>query len=328
MVDGLELAGYLIGMRLLLCAMLTLLVGSSCSKKEKAFAEVPDTAVLKVVTTSTMVTDLVKTIGGERVYVHGIMGPGVDPHSYQVISSDSAALLQTDLVFYSGLHLEGKMQDTLEKRAKKKKDTFAVTDGIPEQKLLKPQDDFVGYHDPHVWGDPSIWVHCIDVVVKALSEADPEGATGYEERGAAYRAELQALDDWVKKRIAELPESQRVVVTSHDAFFYFGKAFGLEVRGLQGVSTNSESGLKDRAELVDFIKSRKLNMIFPESSVNAKGIKAVASEAGVKVSQHELFSDAMGEPGDVVELHGEQYDKGRYTGMIKHNVNTIVDGLK
>lgn len=290
--------------------------------------EMPEGAVLRVVTTSTMVTDMVKTIGGERVYVYGVMGPGVDPHSYQVVSSDSVALKKAQLVFYSGLHLEGKMQDALEQRAKKKGDTFAVTDGIPKEKLLQPQEDFVGYHDPHVWGDPSIWVHCIDVVVNALSEADPEGAEGYAERAAQYRNELLALNQWVKGRIAELPESQRVVVTSHDAFFYFGKAFGLEVRGLQGVSTNSESGLKDRAELVDFIKQRGLRMIFPESSVNAKGITAVASEAGVQVSHHELFSDAMGEPGDMVELHGERYDRGLYTGMIKHNVNTVVDGLK
>lgn len=290
--------------------------------------EMPDGAVLRVVTTSTMVTDMVKTIGGERVYVHGIMGPGVDPHSYQVVSSDSVALRKADLVFYSGLHLEGKMQDALDKRAEKQRDAFAVTDGIPEGLLLKPQEQFSGYHDPHVWGDPSIWVHCIDVVEKELAAADPDGAEGYALRANAYREELKALQTWVLTRIAEVPESQRVLVTSHDAFFYFGKAFGFEVRGLQGVSTNSESGLKDRAELVEFIKSCELKMIFPESSVNAKGIKAVASEAGVGVSEHELFSDAMGDPGDTVELHGETYDKGRYTGMIKHNVNTVVDGLK
>lgn len=288
----------------------------------------PDGAVLRVVTTSTMVTDMVKTIGGDRLHVYGVMGAGVDPHSYQVVAADSAALLKADLVFYSGLHLEGKMQDSLEDRAKKKGDVYAVTDGIPQEKLLQPQNQFSGYHDPHVWGDPSVWVHGIDVVVAALSKADPEGAESYAERGASYRNELIDLHRWIKKRMAEVPENQRVLVTSHDAFYYFGNGFGFEVRGLQGVSTNSESGLKDRAELVAFIKQRGLKMIFPESSVNAKGIKAVASEAGVAVSLRELFSDAMGEPGDTTTLHGETYDKGRYTGMIKHNINTIVDGLK
>lgn len=288
----------------------------------------PDGALLRVVTTSTMVTDMVRAVGGDRISVHGLMGPKVDPHSYQVTSSASAALLKADLVFYSGLHLEGKMQDTLEKRAAEKKDTFALTDGIPEDKLLRPQEDFVGYHDPHVWGNPELWAHCLDVVVDALSAADPEGAAEYEIKAEFYYEELVKLNEWAKKRVAEVPEPQRVLVTSHDAFFYFGKAYGFEVRGLQGVSTNSEAGLKDRAELVQFIKDRKLKMIFPETSVNAKGIRAVAEEAGVAVSEHKLFSDAMGEPGDTVTLHGETYDKGTYIGMIKHNVNTIVDGLK
>ncbi len=205
---------------------------------------------------------------------------------------------------------------------------YAITDSIDKSKLLKPQEEFEGYYDPHIWGNPETWADCLEVVVKGLSEADPDGADEYELRAEMYYDELMALHEWVKKRVAEVPEKQRVLVTSHDAFFYFGKGYGFEVRGLQGVSTNSESGLRDRAELVQFIKDRGLKMIFPESSVNAKGIRAVASEAGVVVSDHELFSDAMGEPGDEVELHGETYDKGTYVGMIKHNVNTIVDGLK
>jgi len=288
----------------------------------------PDETLLQVVTTTTMITDMVTIIGGERVSVQGMMGPKVDPHSYQVTFKDTAALKKADLIFYSGHHLEGKMQDVLEKRAKNKGGVFAVTDAIDNEKLLKPQGQFEGYYDPHLWGNPELWANCVEIVVGALTKADPEGADGYERRAEIYYDELIALHEWAKKRTAEVPKSQRVLVTSHDAFFYFGKAFDFEVRGLQGVSTNSESGLKDRAELVQFIKDRKLRMIFPESSVNAKGIKAVAEEAGVSVSEHELFSDAMGNPGDKVTLHGETYDKGTYIGMIKHNVNTIVDGLK
>lgn len=287
-----------------------------------------ESAALKVVTTSTMVTDMVKNVGGERISVIGLMGPKVDPHSFQVTATASAALKKADIVIYSGLHLEGKMQETLEKRAEEKKDSFAVTDGIPEAMLLKPEEDFEGYHDPHVWGNPEVWTHCLAVVVKALSDADPEGAEGYAERAEQYKEELLKLHTWAKARMAEVPAEQRVLVTSHDAFFYLGQAYGFEVRGLQGVSTNSEAGLKDRAELVHFIKQRQLKMIFPESSVNAKGIKAVADEAGVKVSVHELFSDAMGVPGDVVEVNGENYDRGTYIGMMKHNINSIVEGLK
>jgi len=285
-------------------------------------------AALQVVATSTMVADMVRAIGGDRVAVYGLMGPKVDPHSFQVTASASAELLKADLVFYSGLHLEGKIQEALEKRAAEKKDAFAVTDGVPKEKLLKPQDEFDGYFDPHVWGNPQIWIYGIDVMVEALSKADPEGTEGYKKRAAAYKQELLDLHAWAKKRMAQVPEGQRVLVTSHDAFFYLGNAYGFEVRGLQGVSTNSEAGLRDRADLVAFIKERQLKTIFPESSVNSKGIKAVAEEAGVVVSKHELFSDAMGELGDVVELHGETYDKGTYIGMMKHNVNTIVDGLK
>lgn len=288
----------------------------------------PDGALVSVVTTTTMVTDMVRYIGGERVHVYGLMGAGVDPHSYQVLFKDTAALKKADLVFYSGHHLEGKMQDVLEKRNESKGGVFAVTDAIDDSKLLKPQEAFENYYDPHIWGNPEIWAECVDVVVKALSEADPEGAEEYEFRADEYYEQLQELHAWVKKRVEEVPAGQRVLVTSHDAFFYFGKAYGFEVRGLQGISTNSESGLKDRADLVQFIKDRKLKMIFPETSVNKKGIEAVAEEAGVKVSEHELFSDAMGEPGDKVTLHGETYDKGTYIGMIKHNVNTIVDGLR
>lgn len=283
---------------------------------------------LRVVTTTTMVTDMVRVIGGDRISVQGLMGPGVDPHSYQITFNDTVALRQADIIFYSGHHLEGKMQDVLEKRAKKHGGVFAVTDGVAGNLLLKPQEEFKGYYDPHIWGNPKLWSKCVGVVVNALCEADPEGVADYQARAEAYTAQLVELHEWAEQRMAEIPAQQRVLVTSHDAFLYLGEAFGIEVKGLQGVSTSSEAGLKDRAELVAFIKRTQIKSIFPESSVNAKGIRAVADEAGVKVSEHELFSDAMGEPGDKVTLHGETYDRGTYIGMIKHNVNTIVDGLK
>ena len=157
---------------------------------------------------------------------------------------------------------------------------------------------------------------------------DPEGAEGFAERGAAYAAELEALDAWARERVAGVPAEKRVLVTSHDAFFYFGRAYGFEVRGLQGVSTTAEAGLKDRADLVAFIRERGIRTLFAETSVNEKGIRAVANEAGAALSAEPLFSDATGRPGDVAEVRGESYDRGTYVGMIKHNVNAIVDGLR
>jgi manganese/zinc/iron transport system substrate-binding protein len=204
----------------------------------------------------------------------------------------------------------------------------AVADGIPADRLLAPQEGFEGTKDPHVWGDPELWLHTIDPVVEALSKADPAGAEEYRKRGAAYHQELGKLVAWAKGRIGEIPADKRVLVTSHDAFFYFGRAFGFEVKGLQGVSTVTEAGIKDRAELVAFIKGRGIRTLFAESSVNSKGIAAVAEEAGAKISDKTLFSDAMGTPGDLESAGGETYDMGTYVGMVKHNINSIVEGLK
>jgi manganese/zinc/iron transport system substrate-binding protein len=173
-----------------------------------------------------------------------------------------------------------------------------------------------------------LWAEAIPLVVNGLAAIDPAGKEYYEERGKVYSDKLGELKAWASARVAEVPDEKRLLVTSHDAFFYFGEAFGFEVRGLQGVSTVSEAGLRDRKELVEFIKARGIRTIFPESSVNPKAIEAVAKEAGVAISDEELFSDAMGEVGDVVTVHGETYDKGTYIGMVKHNVNSIVDGLK
>lgn len=279
-------------------------------------------------TTVTMVTDLVKRIGGDRVKVTGLMGAGVDPHNYVPKLGDSASLEKADVVFYGGLHLEGKMQETLEAMAKRGRVVVPVTKGIPVESLLSPQEGFEGTKDPHVWGDSALWVKTIEPVVETLSKADPEGAAGYRERADLYRKELEGLNEWSKKRISEIPADKRVLVTSHDAFFYFGKGFGFDVRGLQGVSTVAEAGIKDREQLVSFIRSRGIRTLFSESSVNAKGISAVAAEAGAQISKYQLFSDAMGTPGDVEEMNGESYDKGTYIGMQKHNINAIVEGLK
>jgi manganese/zinc/iron transport system substrate-binding protein len=282
----------------------------------------------RVTCTTTMVTDLVRQIGGNRIEVVGLMGPGVDPHNYVPKLADTALLENADVVFFSGLHLEGRFQNSLEAMAARSGNVVAVTDQIPKDLLLAPQEDFLGTKDPHVWGDPELWVHAIAPVVTALAKADPKGAEEYQKRGDSYRQELLELSSQVKDQIARIPPDQRVLVTSHDAFFYFGRAFGLEVRGLQGVSTAAEAGLKDRADLVNFLRERKVKTVFPETSINQKGIAAVATEAGVNISKEALFSDALGTPGDIVTVDGIRYDKGTYTGMIRHNLNAIVQGLR
>lgn len=308
-------------------ALVAAILGLVSCSKEGGGAVWQETGKSRVVATSTMVTDMVKIIGGDQVEVYGMMKEGVDPHSYEQTAKDVAAMNSADIIFYSGLHLEGHIQEGLEKRAEKG-NVYAVTDGIKKEDLIKPQGEYEGYADPHVWGDPEIWSQTIPVVVEGLCKHIPEHAEEFKTRGAAYQKELMDMKKWAQSRVNEIPESQRVLVTSHDAFFYFGKAYGFEVKGLQGVSTDHASSVKDVDDLVNFIKDRGLKTIFPESSVNHKGLESVASRSGVKLSTVELFSDAMGKAGDAVELGGEKYDRGTYIGMQKHNINTIVEGLK
>lgn len=309
--------------RLLLLAGLTLGGLTGCNSKASSSSSKP-----LVVTTTTMATDLVQRIAGAHVEVKGLMGPEVDPHNYIPALPDTSLLERGDLVVYSGLHLEGRMQDTMEAMAKRGRRVIALSDGVTQSRLLSPQEGFEGTKDPHFWGDPTLWKETVPALVKALSEAVPAHAADFEAEGKEFTAELEKLDAWAKSRVAEVPAEKRVLITSHDAFFYFGRAYGFEVRGLQGVSTAAEAGLKDRTDLVSFIRSRGIRTLFAETSVNDKGIRAVADEAGAKISPEALYSDAMGKPGDVVSVNGESYDRGTYTGMIKHNINVIVEGLK
>ncbi len=279
---------------------------------------------LKVVATTTMVQDLVRVIGGDDLEVYGLMGEGVDPHSYEERPSDIMALKSADIIFYNGLHLEEKLQERLEKMA----NTHAVTAGIDRSLLIIPEEKYDAYADPHVWGDPKLWSRTILIVVEALSTKDPKNGDKYADRGAAYLAELTELDNWARERLGQVSAEQRVLVTSHDAFMYYARAFDFEVKAIDGLAPGDKVGPKKVKELVQFIKDRKLKMIFPESAVNSKGIKAIAKDAGVSVSEHELFSDATGELGEMETINGEAYDLGTYTGMIKHNVNAIVEGLK
>jgi manganese/zinc/iron transport system substrate-binding protein len=280
-----------------------------------------------VVATTTMVADLARQIGGERVEVRGLMAPGVDPHSFVPRLSDTALLDKAALVIYSGLHLEGRFQTTLEAMAGRGRPVVAASSTVPEDRLLVPQEGFEGTKDPHFWGDPELWLLAVDAVIGGLEKIDPEGTEYYRERARAYRSELTDLASWAKERMERVPPERRVLATSHDAFFYFGRAYGFEVRGLQGVSTATEAGIRDRTRLVEFLRKRGVRTVFSETSINAKGIAAVAAEAGARVSTQALYSDALGEPGDTFELEGRRFDRGTYIGMMVHNLNAIAEEL-
>lgn len=273
---------------------------------------------LKVTTTVNMVSDLVREIAGEYVEVSELMGPGVDPHLFKASAGDVDKLMNADVVFYVGLLLEGKIQSTLNKV----ENAYAVTSKIDTKRLDRPEE-FEGHFDPHIWFDVTLWVGTVDAVVEGLSKADSAHAADYQKNGEATKAKMNALHEWSLAKVKELPQAKRILITSHDAYNYFGRAYGFKVVGLQGISTVSEASLADVAKMVDFIKENKVKAVFVESSVSPAAIKRISEDSGAVIGG-ELFSDAMGERGKIE--HG--YDVGTYEGMIKHNLSTIVDALK
>jgi manganese/zinc/iron transport system substrate-binding protein len=267
-----------------------------------------------------MVTDIVEHVGGDRVEVEGLMGPGVDPHLYKATEGDVIRLADADVVFYNGLHLEAKLAEVFERMGGRVR-TVAVTDGIPRDRLIASAA-FGAAYDPHVWFDVRRWMDAARATRDAMSELDPAHAATYEANAERYLAELAALDRYVRSRAVEVPRERRVIITAHDAFNYFGRAYGFEVRGLQGISTVTEAGTGDVQDLADFIVRRRIPSIFVESSVSPRMIQAVEEavrargfDVGIGGS---LFSDAMGDPGT---------PEGTYVGMVRHNVDTIVEGL-
>lgn len=283
-------------------------------------SEGDDDGRLRVVATTGMVADAARRVGGDRVSVEGLMGPGIDPHLYKASAGDMRALADADLVLYNGLHLEAAMGEVLEEMGERGR-TAAVADSVPRDRLLE-STAYSGNFDPHVWFDVALWAHAVDAVEAALAGADPAGASGYAERAEVLRDTLSALDDWVRSRVSELEPEERILVTAHDAFGYFGQAYGFEVHGLQGISTASEAGTGDVQRLVDFIVERRVPAIFVETSIPRRTLEAVqraARDRGFPVEiGGSLFSDAMGDPGT---------PEGEYPGMVRHNVNTIVDAL-
>lgn len=269
-----------------------------------------------------MVADLVQEVGGDRVTVNQLLGPGIDPHLYKPTVSDASALSKADVIFYNGLMLEGRMGDLFAKLARSGKYAYPITESVPRDLLIEPKE-FEGHYDPHIWFDVSLWAKTIPTIVEGLTEQDPAGASYYQKNAKALQSKMAALHEWCLEQAATLPAGSRILVTSHDAYNYFGMAYGFRVVGLQGVSTVSEAALADMTSLVLFIKEQGVKAIFVETSVNPATIKRVAKDARVKIGG-ELFSDAMGNPG---EMHGG-YDTGTFDGMVRYNMSTIVNALK
>jgi len=279
-------------------------------------------AEISAVATTGMVADLVRAVGGERVEVHQLMGPGVDPHQYRPTAGDASRLSKADAVFYNGLNLEARMGELFARLGKRGGKVFAVTDSIPRARLLEI-DGVPGARDPHVWFDAALWADAVGAVVDGLSRVDPAGSGDYLRNGESLRVRLLELDSWLRERAAELPPSRRVLVTSHDAFGYFGRAYGFEVVGLQGASTVSEASLRDVSAMAKFLERRGVGAVFIETSVNSDALRRAADNAGVEIGG-ELFSDAMGGEGDV----REGFDTGTYEGMLRYNMVTVVEALK
>lgn len=306
---------YFLALPLLLCIML-----SACSQ-EQSKGIVPEGQQMKVVTTTSILKDAVQNIVGDAATVESIMGSGVDPHLYKATQGDLNKLTGADVIIYNGLHLEGKMGEVLEKLGRQKS-VIAAAEGIPVTDLRKsPQ--FQDSYDPHVWFDVQLWQQVVKHLSQKLQQKDPKNAQVYQQRTESYLQKLEKLHDSTLSAIASIPEQQRILITAHDAFGYFGDAYNIQVRGLQGISTVSEFGLQDVSSLVNFIVDNKIKAVFVESSVSPKAIEAVVE--GSRDKGHNvhiggtLYSDALG---------ADNTSEGTYEGMVKYNVQQIVSALK
>ena len=279
------------------------------------------TSPYTIVTTCTMVTDIVQQVAGDKAQVEGLMGEGVDPHLYKPTRDDLTQLSKADAIFYSGLMLEGRMADSFAKMSRSQIPSYAVTELLDEGYLLEPEE-FDGHWDPHVWNDVSAWINATEAVAKALSNLDPANAEAYDANAKSYLAELKKLDEYAKKSLATIPEKSRVLITAHDAFNYFSRAYGIKVMAAQGVTTESEAAISDINELVNFIVANDIKSIFVENIVSDRNLQAVIEGAKAKGHQlvigGELYSDATGPAGTY---------EGTYLGMVDHNITLITRKL-
>lgn len=277
---------------------------------------------LRVVATTNVVGDLVREIGGDEVALTTLMGPGIDPHQYNASEGDIQRMAQADWVLYNGLHLEGRMTDLFPEMSQRGVATTALAEAAVPDSLLIPSAEFASSYDPHVWFDVSLWRKAALHVGKRLADLDPDHADTYQRRAAEYAERLDELDTYARDQIAQIPEERRVLITSHDAFRYMGRAYDLDVRGLQGISTASEAGTADVQALAQFVADRRIPTLFAETSVSERGLRAVqeavrARGFAVNISDA-LYGDALGDAGTPT---------GSYEGAVRHNMETIVSGL-
>ena len=317
-----QILGFLTITRVVAVAVILLLL-SGCdntTSPRRAGSDNADSGPVRVVATVGMVANLVEIIGGDSISVHQMMGAGVDPHLYKATRDDVQSIMSADIVFYSGLMLEGRLTDTLSKLASGTP-SVAITSELSDAEVLHPPDS-VGHADPHVWMDVSLWAKCTNVIVKTLTERLPSEKSSFQQRADGLLQQLTELHKYGQQTIESIPQQQRVLITSHDAFRYFGRAYGIEVIGIQGLSTESEAGLQRINELVDLLVDRQVTAVFVESSVPQKNINALidgAASRGHKVHVGgELFSDAMGPAGSW---------EGTYIGMMDHNFTRVAQAL-
>lgn len=294
---------------------------AGCSNKETSGHETENgdtNGTIQIVTTTAQIGEPLEVIGGDRVEVTSLMGPGVDPHLYEATQGDIQTLDDAEMVFYNGLNLEGNMGEIFV-QMQQSKPTVAIAESIADSNLLEDEDGAV---DPHIWFDITLWKEALNNAVEEMKDYSPENADYFEENKQNYFAELDDLESYASETLAKIPEAQKVLVTAHDAFGYLGQSFDVDVVGLQGLSTEDEVGISDIQSTVDLLIENQIPAVFVESSINEDTIQAVidgAAEAGLEVKLGgELFSDAMGEAGT---------DKGTYLGMYRHNVDTIYQAL-
>ena len=277
---------------------------------------------LNIVATTTMITDLVEVIGGNKVDVYGLMGPGLDPHGYQTSPSDVDRLMGANIVVHNGMHLEGQMGQVFNELNRIDKEVFVLEEMILDEEILESIDEDLPM-DPHIWFSVPLWSRASDYIAESMSVYDPENSEYYQANNEVYQEELSELDAYIRKRITEIPETSRFLVTAHDAFGYFGDEYGFEVIGLQGINTQTEAGTRDVSQLAQFIVENEINAIFVESSVPTRTIESLqeaVQQRGFEVEiGGELFSDSLGD---------ESQDAHTYLKMYKQNIDTIVDALK
>lgn len=282
---------------------------------------------IRAVATSTFVADLVRSVGGEDVEVVGLIPYGVDPHMFKPTIADVNRLMRADVVFFNGLGLEGRMADVLRRLERRGTRAVAVAEAIPHVQLLE-EDENPGNPDPHVWFDPRLWSLAAEEVARVLVEMDPVNTDRYLDRLQALKLAYVDLHEWAVGELIAIAPKQRVLITSHDAFQYFGRAYQLEVIGVQGISTVGEAGLSDITRIVDQIRNRGIPAVFVETSVSPAAVRRISQDSGVRIGGS-LYSDSTGTPGEVLhERTGIRYDPSTYGGAFKHNVLTIADALK